>query len=101
MPYKDKAKQKTAKKRLDRERKARRRAIVAEYKLEQGCQECGYRKCAEALDFHHRDPTKKEIKIAQLNKSIKVILEELLKCDVLCANCHRELHAKDNIAGGR
>lgn len=58
------------------------------------CIRCGYSKYHGALEFHHRDPTNKEFewtKTRLLNK--KAMLTEIDKCDLLCANCHRELHA--------
>ena len=59
------------------------------------CEKCGYDKNIAAFDFHHIDPFNKsfEIKIQYLKyKSDDEILEEALKCMLLCANCHRELH---------
>ena len=59
---------------------------------------CGCRKCGEkrpyVLDFHHRIPTDKVYTISHLIKSggEEKLREELEKCDVLCANCHREFH---------
>lgn len=56
-------------------------------------------KCSESdpvcLDFHHRDPTQKvlEISLAIASWSIKRIQAEIDKCDLLCSNCHRKLHA--------
>lgn len=76
-------------KKLDKERK---REII---KSKLSCSNCGYNKCIAALDFHHLNPGEKEIGISQLikkNCSIEKIEEELKKCIVLCANCHRELH---------
>jgi len=70
---------------------------INNYKLSKGCAICGYNKCAEALDFHH--PGDKDIGIARLSnkdKSIKRIKKEMDKCVIRCANCHRELHAKEN-----
>lgn len=51
------------------------------------------------LDFHHRDPSHKEFRIGwavdrTLSKSR--ILAEIDKCDVLCANCHRKEHFKED-----
>lgn len=58
------------------------------------CQICGYDKCIDALDFHHRDPNEKEFRIGKGNTmKWEKVLEELDKCDLLCANCHRELHS--------
>lgn len=56
-------------------------------------------KCGEdhpaCLDFHHRNPDEKFMEIANMVRNcfgIAKILEEISKCDVLCANCHRKLH---------
>lgn len=57
------------------------------------CYICGYSKCLAALDFHHRDPTKKDFAIAAKMTSFEQVRAELDKCDLLCANCHRELHS--------
>lgn len=60
------------------------------------CQICGYDKCLSALDFHHRDPKQKEYNISKIAGK-KVLefydLQELAKCILLCANCHREVHS--------
>lgn len=59
------------------------------------CQKCGYDKCQAALDFHHRNPNEKDFPICQRYGSRKFndkIKKELDKCDLLCANCHREEH---------
>lgn len=46
------------------------------------------------LEFHHRDPSKKEGNVGQIMSrcSTKKLLEEIEKCEVLCANCHRKEH---------
>ncbi len=49
------------------------------------CMKCGYKRYIGALDFHHRHPTEKT------GKKVTTI-EEAQKCDLLCANCHREAH---------
>lgn len=59
---------------------------------------CGCKKCGElrfyVLDFHHRNPEEKANVIAHMIKSSSAenLIAELEKCDVLCANCHREFH---------
>lgn len=64
--------------------------IVSEW----ACCKCGYNKCREALDFHHRDPTKKDFTIAsRWCISEQKLRKEIAKCVLLCSNCHRELHA--------
>jgi hypothetical protein len=59
------------------------------------CQICGYYKCLTALDFHHKDEKTKEFELSQrgLTRSWRKILLEADKCILLCANCHREIHA--------
>ena len=63
------------------------------------CVRCGYNKCIAAFDFHHPDPAKKEVSLNQFGrKSFDVLLKEISKCILLCANCHREAHY-DNTRG--
>lgn len=59
------------------------------------CQRCGYDRCIEALEFHHLDSSRKEFGISSkgYTRSWREIREELEKCILLCANCHREVHA--------
>lgn len=60
------------------------------------CATCGYSRCIAALEFHHLDPTKKEFGPGALrasSSSWQKICDELRKCVMLCANCHREFHA--------
>lgn len=65
-----------------------------EYKRTCSCTICGESRPA-CLTFHHRDPTEKLIEVSILvtrhNKRERV-LAEIAKCDVLCANCHADLH---------
>lgn len=67
------------------------------------CEICGYNKNYAALEFHHLDPSQKDFGIAQSGetRSWDEIQNELDKCIMVCANCHRELHnpdwSKDNI----
>ena len=59
------------------------------------CQVCGYDRCIEALEFHHLDPTQKDFGISHkgYTRSWEKVKEEVEKCILLCANCHREFHA--------
>ena len=60
------------------------------------CQCCGYDKCHSALEFHHIDSTQKDFSFGSLRaspKGVATLIEELKKCILLCANCHREVHA--------
>ena len=69
--------------------------MAVEYKGKK-CQRCGYDRCLEALEFHHLDPTQKDFNISSkgYTRSWKRVQEELEKCVMLCANCHREVHAE-------
>lgn len=68
----------------------KRRAI--EYKGGK-CEVCAYSKCVRALAFHHTDPTRKDFQIsARMTSAWDVIVKELDKCVLLCANCHAEAH---------
>lgn len=61
------------------------------------CQVCGYSKSIKALVFHHRDPKEKRFSISsRLDKKLETLIKEIQKCDLLCANCHAELHAAEH-----
>lgn len=67
--------------------------LLVEYKGG-SCSICGYDKCLSALDFHHLDPSKKDFHISSKKAySLKKLKPELDKCILVCANCHREIHA--------
>ena len=66
------------------------------YKSSLKCAKCGFSHIA-ALDFHHMDPNEKEHNVNRLisNKSFVKAYEEIKKCIVLCANCHRIHHYEE------
>ena len=68
------------------------------YKATLKCTNCGFNNPA-ALDFHHEDPTTKLDSVHRLINSGKYAkaYEELKKCIVLCANCHRIHHHEDRL----
>ncbi len=59
------------------------------------CILCGYNRCSSALDFHHIHAKSKEfgVSLDGLTRSWERIKNELDKCILVCANCHREIHA--------
>lgn len=76
-----------------RTRRERNREFIDAYKVEQGCQRCGYNASPIGLDFHHRNPAEKDFNITKVSKySRERLLQEIEKCDVLCAICHRLVH---------
>lgn len=58
------------------------------------CNLCGYDKTISALEFHHIHPENKEYGIASNGTchNIQKDLNEVKKCILVCANCHREIH---------
>lgn len=59
------------------------------------CQCCGYDKCDASLDFHHLDPSEKELSLGAVKANPvawPVIVQELRKCILVCSNCHGEIH---------
>lgn len=59
------------------------------------CAICGYCRSQNALEFHHLDPSQKDFSFGSIRRNPKSwpsIVEELRKCILLCANCHREVH---------
>lgn len=61
--------------------------FLRNYKIEKGCNDCSYNVHHVALDFDHIIGIKK-INVCNA-KSIDQAKEEILKCEVVCSNCHR------------
>ncbi len=76
-------------------RRKKIRKMALEYKGGK-CERCGYDQCLEALEFHHISSSKKDFSVSSrgYTRSWKRVREELDKCSLLCANCHREIHAQ-------
>lgn len=70
-----------------------KKKITKELKLARGgaCEKCGYNNTLLALQWHHRDPSKKDPKYTR-QMARKKYEEEIAKCDLLCSNCHVEVH---------
>ena len=80
-----------------RNRRARLRKWIYSIKLEsKGCSHCNEDDPA-CLDFHHRE---NDNRLMPVNKMVPHgfgkdrIRMEIAKCDLICANCHRKLHAQ-------
>lgn len=76
----------------------RRKAIrlkAIEYKGGK-CELCGYNKCIEALEFHHFTNIKTfGISHKGYTRSWEKVQAELDLCQLLCANCHREIESNN------
>ena len=58
------------------------------------CDVCGRGGPAAVFEFHHVDASSKKFGISDgTPRSWPRVLAELAKCVMLCANCHREVHA--------
>jgi len=111
MPYKDESVRKSKHKvyshehylknkdkqiKANSEYKKKRRQEWHAFKCTLKCTKCGFSHPA-AMDFHHEDPNLKEGNIHRYiaNGQFKKAEEELKKCIVLCANCHRIHHYEE------
>ena len=57
------------------------------------CKVCGKSEPLCIFDFHHRDPSTKEMNMSRLfERRWEVVVPEIEKCDLLCVNCHRTFH---------
>lgn len=72
-----------------RTRYARNAEIVRSFKVEKGCADCGYNSHHAGLEFDHREGRRGGRTVAGvMGRSIKQIMEEIEKCDVVCGTCH-------------
>ena len=69
---------------------------IADIKTKKGCSVCAEKRWW-VLDFHHNDTKHMEIsRMISLGYSIIKINKEIDSCILLCANCHRDLHYRNN-----
>jgi formate-dependent nitrite reductase cytochrome c552 subunit len=56
------------------------------------CADCGLRFPSYVMQFDHRDPSNKNYTVTRMigRAGRATILEEAAKCDIVCANCHRD-----------
>ena len=75
-------------------RRRKIKTMLIEYKGGK-CILCGYKRCVWALDLHHRDSKKKDfgLSVRGLTRAWVKVKKEADKCVLVCANCHREIHA--------
>ena len=78
------------------EDRARVRAAMADHLRAHPCVDCGESDIL-LLDFDHRDRSQKRASVSRLvgTGSLKLVMDEIAKCDVRCGNCHRKRTAAD------
>lgn len=98
MPYKDPEKQRKASARYyaaNREKylesfkelRAKRKATIRSLK-ERPCADCNEEYPYYVMQFDHISDKSFGISAAMKNKSLQRLLDEIEKCEVVCANCH-------------
>lgn len=93
MPYKLSDKNREYQRNHIKQRRRKRHKELLEGKV---CERCGFDDF-RALEFHHTNPEEKEFTIGRiLAGKMNVLLEEIKKCELLCANCHRIEHSMHN-----
>lgn len=77
------------------EKRIRNKQFLWDYLKEHPCIDCG-KDDPIVLDCDHLRDKKQSLSVMVNNaSSIEIIKEELSKCEVRCANCHRRKTAKD------
>jgi hypothetical protein len=64
------------------------------------CISCGNVYPSECYDLHHKDPSTKDYTIGSIMQIISIdkLCNEVLKCELLCSNCHRINHHSNDIS---
>lgn len=91
-------KQKENRRKIEKEIKFKNLTFVFNILKESVCENCG-NKDFRVLEFDHRFRELKDDNVSNLitNGTIKKLKEEISKCDILCANCHKiKTHRENN-----
>lgn len=78
--------------RIAKERDKRLDDLINSYKSKP-CTDCGKTYPPYVMDLDHIDPTQKIEKVSTMRRrrmAFSTIIAEIEKCEVVCANCHRE-----------
>lgn len=104
MPYKDKAKQlesqrahyrrnPKARQALNKKRKNEISQMVRDLKHMKPCVDCGVSYPYYIMDYDHLPGEDKKLEVSNIYRRMwgdERIMEEISKCELVCANCHRE-----------
>jgi len=88
-----------------RQRKRELREWFTDYKRTLICVDCGItgKENPWAMEFHHTHPENKRDLVSYMvaqGYAKKRIMEEVAKCKVVCANCHRKHHYEESKENG-
>lgn len=87
--YKERAKESNKKARAKRVR------LIRELKESTPCTDCGVSYPYWVMDFDHLEDKEANIGRLASNGSMKKLVAEIEKCEIVCANCHRDrTHAR-------
>lgn len=78
-----------------KDRRYKNKRLIDDYKEELGCvcYTCNKLEHPSALDFHHLNEEEKEYTVSKMaGYKWEKIEQEIKKCILLCACCHRKLH---------
>ena len=98
MPYADPEKNRAYKKEWKLKRVAEKSTWLNEYKNKNPCSRCGKSYDPVCMDFHHVDPESKVSTISSFlhgTHTLEKLKEEVAKCEIICAHCHRLHHYKE------
>lgn len=77
---------------------AEKRRRIDDIKVTQPCACCGQYHTPKCMDFHHLDESTKSFSLSQIKRfktneiTWKDIENEIAKCILVCATCHRKIH---------
>lgn len=76
-------------KQINTRRRQKHSAIIRKFK-DRPCLDCNQLYPYYVMDFDHRDSKNKSFEVGvNIGRRIELVIEEIKKCDVVCANCHR------------
>ena len=75
-----------------KQRRSEKVKLLQDLKDNQPCADCGAKRRYYVMDFDHVRGEKlgKVSALVAADVSWRMILDEIAKCDLVCANCHRE-----------
>lgn len=80
-------------KQLDRQKdkRSKMRAHIQQSKTDIPCMDCGHTYPYFVMEFDHRPDEIKLYNISDVNNipSMDALIDEMAKCDIVCANCHK------------